>query len=150
MEQSNSNAKMNIESLLLQGKSVCFPLEGYSMYPLFVPQRDKAIVVPAKNQKIKKNDVILYRRDGDILVLHRVCKCHKDGYFLVGDNQIEVEGPIRIDQVRGIMKGGIRGGKEFSVDNPSYRLVTFVWLHLRPVRTPIKRTAAFIKHLFKK
>ena len=40
------------------------------MYPLFVPGRDQAVVAPVDAEQLKREDVVLYRRDESILILH--------------------------------------------------------------------------------
>ena len=64
---------------------------------------------------------------------------------MVGDNQSAIEGPIFPEQIKGILIGIIRNNKEFSVNNPTYKILSGLWLILRPVRKPISVTAAFFK-----
>ena len=71
------------------------------MYPLFVPGRDEACIERTDFSSLKRGDVILYRRDKSILVLHRIWKITGNSFYMVGDNQTEIEGPLRADQVRG-------------------------------------------------
>ena len=70
--------------------------KGYSMYPLFVPGRDYAVITHIEPDKLKKGDVVLYRRHDNtgILVLHRICRIDKNGFYMVGDNQSVIEGPL--------------------------------------------------------
>lgn len=145
--------RQDIEKLLQEGKSLQIKPKGYSMYPVLVPGRDEAVIEPVKPSKIKRADVVLYRRDcqdGGILVLHRVWKHTKEGFFLVGDNQWEIEGPLRDEQIKGIMVGIVRNGSFVSVKHPLYRFLTGGWLLLRPFRPVITRTAAAGKRLSKK
>ena len=146
MEQN----KVDIESLLKQGQSIRIKPQGYSMYPMFIPERDEAIIDSADPSRLKRGDVILYRRDGGILVLHRICKVKKDGFYLVGDNQKEIEGPLRADQIKGVLTGFVRNGKLRSVNDPIYVLASRLWLLLRPARPVISRAGAKVKRLFKK
>ena len=151
-EQIHSQGvKQDIEALLLQGSAVQFKPQGYSMYPLFVPGRDQAVVAPVDPGRLKRGDVVLYRRDKSILVLHRIWKRRRDQFYLVGDNQKEIEGPLRPDQMRGILVEIIRNGRQFSVKNPVYRILTSIWLQLRPLRPLLSHIAAGCKRfLFKK
>ena len=72
---------------LLENHTIQVQPQGYSMYPLFVPGRDSAVIEKADCDRLKKGDVILYRRENGILVLHRICRITKDGFYTVGDNQ---------------------------------------------------------------
>ena len=148
-EQNTEKRQVDIEQLLAEGVTVQIRPNGYSMYPMFLPGRDEALIAPAEPDKLKRGDVALYRRDGSILVLHRIWKRKQDGFYFVGDNQAEVEGPLRPDQVKGILTAFIRKGRKISVHNPIYRLAAGIWLFLRPVRNPVKTLLARMKRLIK-
>lgn len=139
---------VDIERLLAQGQSIQIQPQGYSMYPMFVPGRDAAVIEPAETARLKRGDVVLYRRASGILVLHRIWRVRKDGFYFVGDNQSEVEGPLQAAQLRGILTGFLRKGKYISVRNPVYRLASRLWLFLRPVRPVLSKAAAAVKALF--
>ena len=79
--------KYDIEQLLEAGEVIQIYPEGYSMYPMFVPGRDAAVIKKADVKKIRRADVVLYRRKGSILVLHRVVKRKGGQFYMAGDNQ---------------------------------------------------------------
>ena len=137
----------DIEQLLKDGSAIQLKPQGYSMYPLFISGRDEAVIESFPVDRLRRGDVILYRRDQGILVLHRICRITSDGFYLVGDNQTEVEGPLRPDQIRGKMIGVVRNGKSFSVSHPLYRILSSVWLFLRPVRPFFWHFMAFFRKL---
>ena len=126
-------AKVDLERLLKEGKAVQTPIQGYSMYPMLVPGRDEAVIAPLEGRP-RRGDVVLYRRDGGILVLHRIWKVKKDGLYMVGDNQTQVEGPLREDQLRGRLVAFVRKGRTHSVRSILYRIWSSAWLRLRPIR----------------
>jgi len=144
--------RQDIEQLLAQENSIQIKPQGYSMYPVLVPGRDEAVIEPIADAKLKRGDVVLYRRvaedSGRILVLHRIWKVKSEGIYLVGDNQKEIEGPLMRSQMKGIMAGMYRKGKYISVQNPWYRFLTCGWLLLRPIRPYISGLAARIKRIF--
>lgn len=141
---------MDIETLLKSGQTIQLFPQGYSMYPLLVPGRDEVILSPLPDRPLRRGDVALYRRDTGILVLHRICRCKEDGYYMVGDNQVQVEGPLRKEQVIGIMSGFVRKGKLFSSDDLWYRILSRIWLVMRPVRRCITVPGAKVKKLLRK
>ena len=134
----------NIPELLEQHTIQVQP-QGYSMYPLFVPGRDSAILEKADCRLLQRGDVILYRRKSGILVLHRICRITKDGFYTVGDNQTAVEGPLLSSQIYGRLTGIVRNGHAFTVKYPVYRILSGIWLFLRPVRRPICLLTAKLK-----
>lgn len=153
----------NVEVLLKENKSIQFPPEGFSMYPFLNPDKgDQVVLTPFSEREPRVGDVILYRRDGEpgtmdergyargILVLHRVCRISGNGYYCVGDNQSLVEGPLRREQLLGVMTARIRGGRLTSERNILYRMYLWTWLLLRPVRDDIKRPIARIKRWVRK
>ena len=126
--------KYDLEQLLKDGYSIRIHPQGYSMYPLFIPKRDEAVIEPVDVNTLRRNDVVPYRRDSGILVLHRILKTNLEGIRLVGDNQTEIEGPLRADQIKGRLCPVIRNGHEISVRSVPYRFLTSLWLFLRPLR----------------
>ena len=117
--------KYDIEQLLEAGEVIQIYPEGYSMYPMFVPGRDAAVIKKADVKKIRRADVVLYRRKGSILVLHRVVKRKGGQFYMAGDNQTEVEGPVEADQIRGILTAFVRNGRRISVKNPLCKYVPY-------------------------
>ncbi len=122
------------EQLLNEGYPIQISPKGDSMRPFIRPNVDSVIIEPIKNQRIKRGDVILFRRLNSILVLHRVHHIHGNDYFLVGDNQVQIEGPVKKEQIKGKLTVIIRDGRRIPVTNPFYRCISFLWLILRPIR----------------
>lgn len=133
-KEKERGAKADIEKLLEEGNLIRIHPKGFSMYPLFVPERDEAVIGPADTAKLKRGDVALYRRESGRLVLHRIWKRRGSEFYMVGDNQKEIEGPLSEGQIKGVLKEVIRRGRRFSVDNPIYRLSAGIWLFFRPIR----------------
>ncbi len=78
--------KLNLEKVLEEKGYLMTAPFGTSMLPFIRPQRD--IIVLRKYQgEAKCRDVILYRRVGGKLVLHRILEVGADSYVLCGDNQ---------------------------------------------------------------
>lgn len=130
--------EIDVVRLLEEGKTVQIKPKGYSMYPMFLPGRDSAVLSKVNQNRLKRGDVVLYRRDNQSLVLHRIWKITKNDVFLVGDNQSSVEGPIKKSQIIGSLVFFLRRNKKISVHNPIYQLLSMGWLILRPFRDIIK------------
>lgn len=133
----------NIEDLLREGKGIQVAPRGWSMYPLLIQGRDQVVIEPCDASTGRRGDVLLYRRngensDGGILVLHRVYRHTQEGYWMIGDNQLETEGPLREDQIRGRMTAFIRKGRYHTVTEPGYVLYSHLWLMLRPLRRIVR------------
>ncbi|MCI8719327.1 MAG: hypothetical protein HFH64_14540 [Lachnospiraceae bacterium] len=144
------NDKTDIEELLEQGNTIQIHTQGYSMYPMFISGRDEAVIKQVVSADLKRGDVVLYRRKSGILVLHRIWKHKSDGFYMVGDNQTEIEGPLEDSQIKGVLLAFIRNGKYIETTQPFYRILSRFWLFLRPFRNPIMKTAAGIKKVVQK
>lgn len=134
--------------VLEEGRSVKFTVVGNSMYPIFRSEREKVTV--KKADKVKKRDVILYRRDDGDYVLHRVVGKGSEGFKLCGDNQIAVEYPVREENVIAVMTSFERNGKEVDSKRLWYRAYSFVWCLFIPLRPLEFKIAYRLKKLFKR
>lgn len=134
--------------ILDTGKAVKFTVVGNSMYPIFRNNVEKVTVVKANI--VKKYDVILYHRADGSYVLHRVVGKGELGYKLCGDNQLLVEYPVEREDVIAVMTSFERNGKEVSADCLWYRMYSFVWCLLIPLRPLEFKIAYKLKKIFKR
>lgn len=145
------NAKADIEKLLKDGETVMFSPMGTSMYPLFVTDKDMAVVIPADKlgRDIKRFDVCLFRDRSGKLVIHRLFRKKDGGYMFLGDHQKEPDGPYGKDAVIGVMVEFTRKGKKVDTSNLWYRFVFHVWLWLRPLRPSLIKIGSIGKKFYK-
>lgn len=141
--------KADIEQLIREGRTVQIFPEGTSMYPMLVPGRDEAVIGPADIRSLRRGAVILYRRSGGPLVLHRLVKRDASGFYAVGDNQTDIEGPLPEEQLRGVLTAFVRKGRHISASNPLYRALAALWLFLLPVRGTLFKVARGLRRLEK-
>lgn len=74
------------EELALNGR--CFiQTVGVSMEPL-LHNRKSTVIIEAKKEPLKRDDVVLYQRPNGEHVLHRIIKVLDDAYIIRGDNCI--------------------------------------------------------------
>ena len=146
---ADGKEKLSVEGLLEDGQAVQLAPIGWSMYPLIVNGRDEVVIEPADPERLRRGDVALYRREGGILVLHRILRRKPEGFYMVGDNQREVEGPLEPRQMKGVMTAVIRKGRRISVRSPAYRAAAGLWLLARPLRPALSRAAAAVKRAFR-
>ena len=137
-----------IEPLLKAGACIQIYPQGYSMYPFIDPRRDEVVLAGIEEgSALRRGDVVLYRRENGMLVLRRIYKIGQDGLYLLGDHQTAIEGPVRREQVKGKMTGMVRDGRYMDVGNPGYRMLSVVWLWLRPARRVIMVPAARLRRM---
>lgn len=112
--------------------SAMLNVTGGSMMPMLYSRRDSVKLAPAQNLK-GKGQLILYRRDSGVYVLHRILRQRKGVYICCGDNQFYTE-KIRPDQVLAVVTDFTRKGKPHSVEEKSYQLYVRLWCGFHPVR----------------
>lgn len=130
-----------IEERLEKGESIEIIVTGNSMFPLFTTERDKVTLVKA--DRLKNKQIAFYLRDNGQYILHRIVKIKGNDIFCAGDNQTEIEGPLRRDQFKGVVTHFVRKGKKRSVKSLWHKIYTFFWC------LSIKRRRKLIKILFK-
>lgn len=140
----DENNLLSIIPLIEDGKTVRLIPHGVSMVPFIMGGRD-IIELHKCDTTIKRGDIILYRRDSGILVLHRVYKVTNKGLFMLGDGQTEIEGPICFEQVVAMCniyyKKGVRKDNNSIFMKFKYNL----WFWLRPVRLVLIRANSVLK-----
>ena len=118
----------------LQTQGVLFyRIEGVSMQPMLRQKRDLVVVRP-REDRLKKYDVALYRRDNGKYVLHRVVRVLPDGYVIRGDNCFSDETDITDREIIGVLSDFVRKGRQRSASALSYRVYTRMWVGIYPLR----------------
>ena len=115
---------------------------GVSMLPLLRQGKDLFTVQKKSAERCKAGDVVLYRRPPNQYVLHRIIKVKPQDYIVLGDNCVTKEYGIRDEDILGVMTGYVRSGREHSVNEPGYRLYSFIWMHTIGLRVFLKRAKA--------
>ncbi len=124
-----------LKELLQEGKSVNLTVTGNSMMPLLRDRLDSVVLV--KPESLKRFDIVLYEQQSGKVMLHRIVKCLKDGYMIVGDNQIEVDGPVEESRIVALVSGFNRNGQFIPCSKWWVRLYAFIWGHGRIFRNSI-------------
>ena len=139
------DAGVSYEEYLEKFGTLTYTNVGVSMKPLLREGRDLFIVRKKGEERCSVGDVVLYRRPPESYVLHRVVEVREDDYVILGDNCINREYGIKDDDIIGVMTGFVRGGKEHSVDEKTYRLYSDLWMFAAPARIFCARAMMFAK-----
>ena len=94
-----------------QGFTFTMLPKGTSMLPLFREGED-SVILSALPEKVVAGDVILYKRENEQYVLHRVMMVKGDTFVMCGDNQSIFEKGITRENMIAIASGMIRDGEE--------------------------------------
>ena len=122
-----------IRALLEDGQEVSMIVTGNSMRPFLKHGRDK-ICMKKTDRKLRKGDIVFYRRENGQYVMHRILKCGDQSYTLLGDGQIVPESGIRQEQIFArITKVQVRG-KWIGSENFRWRFFEHIWIRFCGIR----------------
>lgn len=130
-----------LKSLVEEGHEVSLLISGSSMAPFLIHHRD-TIWFRAPDRELKAGDMVFYRRLSGQYVMHRIRAVKNDGYYLIGDGQQVVEGPIAREQIFGLVTAVKRKGKMMRPGDFWWEFFARVWLRLVPLRGIISRLYA--------
>ena len=78
--------------------------------------------------------MVFFQREDGQYVMHRVLKRTKEGYYCIGDNQTEAEGPIDPSRIFAVVFKVRRKGKIIGPKNFWWRFFRTFWLRFVPLR----------------
>ena len=122
-----------LRDLTKEGKEVSLLIAGNSMSPFLVHERDY-IFFKKPDRPLKKGDMVFYQRISGQYVMHRICKVKPEGYYIVGDAQTEIEGPIEPEQIFARITQVRRKDKMIGPGNFWWEFFAHVWINLIPLR----------------
>lgn len=130
---SNAVLLPEIVKILNEGKTVTLRLRGNSMRPFLEDNRDKALMKKAEHFKV--GDPVLAEVCDKHFVLHRIVKIEGDKVTLRGDGNLGVEHCGTKDVKAEIIGFYRKGRKKIDlVSGRKWRVYSFLWMHLFPVR----------------
>ena len=117
---------------------------GSSMSPFLIHGRDK-IFFSKPDGVLKRGDMVFYQRANGQFVMHRIIQVKDSGFYMVGDAQTEIEGPILREQIFAKITRVERKGKTLTEKDFCWRFFEGPWLVLLPLRNVISRLYVQIK-----
>lgn len=123
-----------LKDLVEEGKKVSMMISGSSMNPFLIHQRDY-ILMKKPEEELKAGDMVFFQRRDEAYVMHRIHHINKEGkLFIIGDAQVDMEGPIDKEQVFAIITKVKRKGKWIAPGDFWWEFFEHIWLHLIPFR----------------
>ena len=123
-----------ISRLISEGKTVTITAKGYSMNPFIVHLKDQITIGPWKDEQIKEGAVVLAKDTRGTYLIHRIIKRDGDRLTLMGDGNIGLTETARTSEVIGLMQSVTKKGRTYSVQSLRWRLYSWFWKMLTPVR----------------
>ena len=134
----------NLSLMLSETEAVPLIISGNSMLPFLVHNRD-TVYLSKVNGKLKKGDIILYKRDNGAYILHRIYKEEKDYYYLIGDAQPILEKGVKKENVIAKVNKVKRKGKLIEEKSFIWWFYKKIWLNIIPLRAPLIKMYSFFK-----
>lgn len=127
-----------LRELAEEGRVVSMLIAGSSMSPFLCHNRDY-IYFTKPDRELRRGDMVFYQRDTGQYVMHRIYKRKKDDYYMVGDAQTQIEGPLRGDQIFARIIKVKRKGRIIEPGNFWWEFFEHVWIRIIPLRKVIEK-----------
>ena len=119
----------NIERSINELGYAVAPIAGTSMMPLLKEGRDRVELEPCSQERLKKGDVVLYKKNDGTLVLHRIIKAEsKEVFTVLGDHQFKNAERVNKQQIIAIAQGFFINGSYVDENTRWYRIYKRIWL----------------------
>ena len=133
-----------LKELVEEGKEVSMLISGNSMSPFLCHERD-TVFFKAPDRELRVGDIVFFQRQSGRYILHRICRVKKDGYYIVGDAQSEIEGPVSREQIFAIVTKVKRKGQLIKPGDFWWEFFEKVWPRVIPLRPAIEKLYGIIK-----
>ncbi len=127
-----------LRELTREGKEVSMIISGNSMSPFLIHARD-SICFQAPWREPQPGDMVFFERPTGQFVMHRVLKKKPEGYYIVGDAQTDIEGPVQPERIFAIITKVCRKGKWIGPGNFWWEFFEHIWLRIIPLRRGVIR-----------
>lgn len=125
----------NIERSIKELGYAVVPITGTSMLPLLKEGRDLVELEACSQERLKKGNVVLYKKNDGTLVLHRIIKTENGEFFTVlGDHQFKNAERVNKNQIIAVARGFFIKGRYVNEKTRWYRLYKKIWLSSLTVR----------------
>lgn len=135
-----------LKRTLSEGGTFRFYPRGTSMLPTIKEGRDQVLLTSVP-EKLKKYQIILYKRKDGTFVLHRIVRIKGDTYVMCGDNQYILEVGIRRDQMLGMVCGIVQDGETIDPESKEQRRKAAVWVETRTLRKKLIRVRGYLSKI---
>ncbi|KJS10364.1 MAG: hypothetical protein VR67_18895 [Peptococcaceae bacterium BRH_c8a] len=123
-----------IGEIIAGGGRVRLTVTGSSMYPFLRQGVDSVILAAVEPTALKRGSIVLVMRDNGQYVLHRVIKHKRQCFYLNGDAQQQIEGPLLLEQVIAVVTSVWRRDRHIDCRGLWWRALSALWGLALPVR----------------
>lgn len=127
-----------LKELVEEGREVSMLISGSSMSPFLCHGRDQ-VYFKAPDRPLRVGDMVFFQRRSGQYVLHRICKVKDGSYYIVGDAQTAIEGPVSREQIFALVTRVQRKGRILAPGDFWWEFFARVWVRLIPLRPLLVR-----------
>lgn len=132
-----------LKEMVDQGMEVSMTVSGTSMEPFLIHNQDRIYFQKPKGP-IKKGDMVFFQRKTGEYVMHRIMRVRDHQYYLAGDHQTFLEGPIEESRIFAKVVSVERAGVWLSEDDRVWRFYAVWWRRLFWVRKVVNKLKRII------
>lgn len=134
MKKIDTNKYVSVfRNLVEEDKEVGLLISGNSMAPFLVHERDY-IYFKKPDRQLKAGDMVFYQRENGQYIMHRIFDIKDDGYYMLGDSQFQIEGPLNESQIFALVTKVKRKGKVLEPENLIWKFFDGPWRKSYSVR----------------
>lgn len=119
--------------LVENGEEVGMRIAGNSMAPFLIHERDY-IHFSKPNRPLERGDMVFYQRKNGQFIMHRIWKVKPEGYYMVGDAQTVIEGPIEREQIFALINKVRRKEQWVEAGDFWWEFFAHIWIRMVPLR----------------
>ena len=134
-----------ISDLLKNNQKVRITVTGNSMMPFLREGIDSIELSKASLDELHFGQIPLIKRSNGQYILHRLIYKSKSSFYIAGDAQLWVEGPLLPEQLIAVVTQIWRKDKPVSPENILLRAISLIWWLRLPAIYAIKIPYRFIK-----
>lgn len=140
-----------VRSILEEGKEVPLVVTGNSMMPFLIDRRDQ-VLIKRIDRPLKKGDIAFFQRENGQYIMHRIHFIRKDNrtgesqFYFIGDGQKNIEGPVKENQIFGVITEVMRKGKRLDEHSFTWKFFKNIWSYVIPFRTLIIEIYSLFRH----
>lgn len=123
-----------IEEIMNKGVRVRITVTGMSMYPFLRENKDSVELSEIDFARIRIGDILLIQMESGQYILHRVIRKKRRSFYLNGDAQKTIEGPLKPEQIIAKAEAVWRENRYIACSDIRWRILSFLWRMLFPVR----------------
>ena len=144
MKQVNTYEYVSVlKELVEEGREVSMIISGSSMSPFLCHERDR-VFFKAPDRPLRVGDMVFFQRRSGQYVLHRICRIKDGSYYIVGDAQTAIEGPVAREQIFALVTKVQRKGRILAPGDFWWEFFARVWVRFIPLRPVLSRIYGLI------